>query len=76
MKNYQGVSLRELALSATLFDPLVAARGTLGEPTSSDAHASEGWLIVHQSVPRSLLIVQGQTLVPSLILRAAVSSSG
>jgi hypothetical protein len=35
------LSLWELALSAMMFDPLVAVRGALGEPASSDAHASE-----------------------------------
>jgi hypothetical protein len=29
MKNYHGVSLRELALSMTRFDPLITVRGAL-----------------------------------------------
>jgi hypothetical protein len=74
-KNYRGVSLRELVLSAIWFDPLAAARGALGKPTSSDARASGGWLTVRQSLSRSLLVVQGWILVPGSILRGAVPSS-
>jgi hypothetical protein len=75
-KNYQGVSLWELGLSVTQFDPLITARGALGEPTSSNARTSGRWLIVHRSVSHSLLIVQGRILVSSLILRDAVPSNG
>ena len=56
-KNCRGVSLRELVLSATRFDPLVAARCALGEPASSDARASRRHLTVRRSVSRSLLVV-------------------
>ena len=46
MESRCDLSLQELALSATLFDPLIAARGAFGEPASSDARVSERWLIV------------------------------
>jgi hypothetical protein len=49
-EDHRDLSLWKLALSATRFDLLVATRVGLGEPTSSDARASERWLVVLRSV--------------------------
>jgi hypothetical protein len=75
MKNYWGVSLWELALSATWFDPLVVACGALEEPASLDARVSRRRRTVCQSVLHSLLVVQGRIEVMSSILCGAVLSS-
>jgi hypothetical protein len=40
-RDHHDMSLWKLALSATRFNPLVMARGALGEPASSDASASK-----------------------------------
>ena len=40
-ESHHVLSLRELALSATLFDLLITVRSAFGELASSDAHASE-----------------------------------
>ena len=72
MKNYHDLSLWELALSATWFDPLVAAHGVLEEPVPSDACASKRQLIVHRGVSCSLPVMQDQTLVLGLTLRGVV----
>ena len=63
------LSLREQALSATLFVPFIAAHGAFGEPAPLDACASERRLTVCGGVSCGLSITWGQTQVLGLALR-------
>jgi len=66
MESCRDLSLRELALSATQFDPLIAAGGALREPASSDARASKGQLIVRREVSPGLSMNKDWILVLGL----------
>jgi hypothetical protein len=57
------------------FDSLVATRGVLREPASSNACASKRQLKVCHGVSCSLPVTQDWTLVPGLTLRGMVPAT-